>query len=121
MTILLKFLAIFMLGITPHIASAEHHCGGGIIQSIRSNWNNQPQSFSIVTDNSIPSADSRLLFDGSFIIDLSNSPATRPYADILETVKAAFTAGSYVVFSQTIDTLNCTHIDSVRVCKSSNC
>jgi len=121
MTIHLKFLAIFILGMAPHIASAQYHCGGGIIQSIRNNWNNEPQKFSIVTDNSIPSSHGRFLFDGSVVIDFSNSPATRPYDDILETVKAAFTAGSYVVFYQTNSTLNCTHIDSVQVCKSIGC
>lgn len=116
-----KALLISTLGLLPHIASAQHVCGGGIIQSIRNNWNNEPQKFSIVTDNSIPPGDGRLLFDGSVIIDLSNSPATRPYADVIETVRAAFTAGSHVRFFQNDGNLNCTHIDSVQVCKSSGC
>lgn len=117
----LKFLALLIVGITPHIASAQYSCGGGIIQSIRNNWNNEPQKFSIVTDNSIPRGEGRLLFDGSVIINLSNSPETRPYADVIETVRAAFTAGSYVHFFQNDGNYNCTHIDSVRVCKSSDC
>lgn len=117
----IKFLVLSVVGMMPYIASAQPDCGGGIIQSIKNNWNNQSNLISITTDNSIPRASDRYLFDGSVIINKSWAASTTPYADIIETITAAYAVGSYVHFYQTASSYDCTAIDRVRVCRSIAC
>jgi len=113
-----KFLAISVIGIMPYIASAQSDCGGGIIQSIKNNWNNEPNIIAITTDNSIPQASDRYLFEGSVLINTGYAARTTPYADIIETINAAYAVGSYVHFYQTVLGYYCTAIDRVTVCRS---
>lgn len=119
MTIHSKFLAMSILLMTQHIALAQYDCGGGVIQSIKNNWNDSVSRISITTDNTIPRASNKYLYEGSVMIN--TDLGTAPYADIIETITAAYTAGSYVHFYQTPNVPYCTSIDFVRVCKSSNC
>jgi len=114
----LKFLVLSVIGMMPYIASAQSDCGGGIIQSIKNNWNNAPNKIAITTDNSIPRASNRYLDGDSVIIDTNYGAARTPYADIIETVTAAYSVGSYVHFYQTFGGNNCIAIDRVTVCRS---
>jgi hypothetical protein len=119
MTKYLNFLVISAIGMLPYIASAKSDCGGGVIQSIKNNWNDAANRISITTDNAIPRASDKYLLEGSVMIN--TDLGTAPYADIIETITAAYTAGSYVHFFQTPNVPYCTSIDFVRVCKSSSC
>jgi len=87
MTIHSKFLAMSILLMTQHIALAQidgrYDCGGGVIQSIKNNWNDSVSRISITTDNTIPRASNKYLYEGSVMIN--TALGTAPYADIIET------------------------------------
>lgn len=121
MTKYLNFLVISAIGMLPYIASAQSDCGGGVILSIKNNWNNMPNMISITTDNTISRAKNRYLKDNSVMIDLNYAAGTKPYADIIEIITAAYAAGSYLHFYQTRNYNICESIDQVQVCRSSDC